>query len=155
MYNATSVQRENSGGVLQVLWQALRVSVLFMLTPRARSIQVPLTVKNTSSLSSRSILYFSISVRFVVRVMLQNMFWSSKFVRYFKKHTGYSIRQLYTDGGTEIRTTVDCLDNDGVRVTINIQYTPQYNGLAKRTHYTVLVSVRAFGTLTKHRLSYK
>lgn len=59
-----------------------------------------------------------------------------RFIRFFKKQSGHTVRTVDTDGGTELRRALRKLDAQGVKFSVTTAYTPQSNGLAERSHST-------------------
>lgn len=65
-----------------------------------------------------------------------------RFIKYFEKQSGHTVRRIHADGGTEFTKAIDHLRDDGLNISITAPYTPESNGLAERTHQTVLSLAR-------------
>ena len=65
-----------------------------------------------------------------------------KYVKYFEKQTGCTVRKVHTDGSPEFKRALDELDRQGVEISITTPYTPASNGLVERMHQTVALAAR-------------
>lgn len=65
-----------------------------------------------------------------------------KFIRFFEKQSGRVVKKVHTDGGTEFLRSLSELERQGVDISTTVPYTPESNGLAERTHQTVVANAR-------------
>lgn len=65
-----------------------------------------------------------------------------RFVRFFEKQSGCTVKKIHADGGTEFRRALSELEDEGVEISITTAYTPESNGLVERTHQTVSSNAR-------------
>lgn len=66
-----------------------------------------------------------------------------QYVRYFERQTGQLVRGIHTDGGSEFTKALTYARQQGIDVSLTTAYTPESNGLAERTHSTILSLARA------------
>lgn len=45
-----------------------------------------------------------------------------RYIRHFKRHSGYKVRVLHTNGGTKFKPAIDYLENKRVEFHISIPY---------------------------------
>lgn len=64
------------------------------------------------------------------------------FVTSFEKQSGYSIKFMHSEKGTEFRHAFDELDRKGGYVLKTAFYTPEYNGFSKRNHGVIMSLAR-------------
>lgn len=77
-----------------------------------------------------------------------------RFVRFFERQTGCTVRKVHTYGGSEFKPALDRLEERGVQVSITSSYTPESNGLAERTNQTILGLARTCLKQAKLPLQY-
>ena len=75
-------------------------------------------------------------------------------VQFFERQTGQSVRTIHTDGGKEFSRAVDYLRDQGALVHITTPHTPQSNGLAERSHSSILSLARTCLSDAKIPLKY-
>lgn len=66
-----------------------------------------------------------------------------KFTVWFERQTGETVKRFHTDGRKAFNRAESELLAKGVEVTRITLYTPQSNGLAERTHQTILGLARS------------
>src|ERR1044072_2337374 len=66
-----------------------------------------------------------------------------RFMAYVEKRSGYTLKTLRTDRGTEYIVCDDFLRKQGVKHQMTARYTPQQNGVAERKNRTVMNMVRS------------
>ena len=76
------------------------------------------------------------------------------YVKCFEKQTGRTVRALHTDGGGEFVKARKALKSQGVKCTHTTAYTAASNGLAERTHGTILALARSCLLQSKLPLKY-
>lgn len=75
-------------------------------------------------------------------------------IEQFERQTGHLVRTVHTDGGGEFRRAMAYLEGQGVKIEITTAYTPQSNGLAERTHSTILSLARICLSQAKLPMEY-
>ena len=76
------------------------------------------------------------------------------YVKCFEKQTGHTVHALHTDGGGEFSKARKALKSQGVKTTHTTSYTAASNGLAERTHGTILALARSCLLQSKLPLKY-
>lgn len=76
------------------------------------------------------------------------------YIRYIEKQSGCTVKRVHTDGGSEFKRALDTLKDQGVHVSITTSHTPESNGLAERTHSTILGLARTCLAQAKLPLQY-
>ena len=77
-----------------------------------------------------------------------------KFMVYVERRSGYTLKTLRTDRGTEYIVCDDFLKKQGVKHQMTARYTPQQNGVAERKNRTVMDIVRSMLHCKKLPKSY-
>ena len=70
-------------------------------------------------------------------------FLKKNFIIWFEKQSGYSIKNVHGDNGSEFTRAFEALEKKGLETSTSTVYTPQSNGLVERTHSVLLASIRS------------
>lgn len=68
-----------------------------------------------------------------------------QYVKRFEKQSGHTVTTIHTDSGTEFSRATKTLTDKEAAFTTSTVVNPQSNGLAVRTHLTILNDFRACG----------